>query len=74
MEYEELLTLATVQGLGRIGWDALGQSLLVEVDIEHKDEGMHRFPISLTSEVAEELFVRLGVAFEEKGLEEANTQ
>lgn len=74
MEYERLQTLATVRGLGRVGWDALGQSLVVEVDIRHKDGQLLRLPISLTPEVAEELSARLSEALSETGLEESNRQ
>ncbi len=74
MEYEQFLTLATVRGLGQVCWDALGQSLLVEVDIRHKDGRSVRLPVSLPPEVAEELFRRLGAVFEERPLEESNKQ
>lgn len=74
MEYEQLQTLATVRGLGRICWDALGQSLLVEVDVRHRDGQTLRLPISLPPEVARELWIRLGEALAEKEDEEPNTQ
>jgi hypothetical protein len=74
LEYEQLLTLATVRGLGQVCWDALGQSLLVEVDIRHKDGRSVRLPVSLPPEVAEELFHRLDAALSERSREEPNRQ
>ena len=74
MEYEQLQTLATVRGLGRIGWDALCQFLVVEVDIRHREGQVLRVPISLHPEVATELWTRLDEAIAEKEGEEPNTQ
>lgn len=74
MEYEQVQTLATVRGLGRVGWDALGQFLLVEAEVMRKDGQLFRFPISLLPEAAEELHARLGAALAEKGREEPNRQ
>ena len=74
MEYERLQTLATVRGLGRVCWDALGQSLVVEVDIRHKDGHSIRIPISLPPEVAAELSARLGATLAETEREASNKQ
>ncbi|MGE4191811.1 MAG: hypothetical protein AB7E51_00330 [Pseudodesulfovibrio sp.] len=74
MEYEQIQTLATIRSLGLVGWDALGQALLVEVDIRHKDGQLFRVPVSLPPEVAKELYDRLGAALAETRLEESNKQ
>lgn len=55
MEIEQVMTLATVRGIGRVGWDALGESLLVEVQAGKPEGPLRTIPLSMTAEAAEEL-------------------
>lgn len=66
MGYEPIQTLATVRGLGRVGWDALGQSLLVEAFVGNPGEKLIPVPVSLTPQVAQELWSRLDEALAER--------
>lgn len=66
MEYEELKTLATVRGLGRVGWDAMGELLLVEVRVGTAQGPLKTVPVGLTPEVAEELQALLRLCLLEK--------
>lgn len=66
MELEQLATLATVRGLGRIGWDALGQFLVVEALVGKPEGKLTSVPVSLTPQVALELWTRLDEALAEK--------
>ena len=55
LEYEQLKTLATVRGLGRIGWDAMGEVLLVEVQVGNPDGPLQTLPVTVTPEAAAQL-------------------
>ncbi len=74
MEYTAFQTLATITGLRRVVWDALGKSLLVEAEVTRKDGRVFPVPVSLPPEIAEELYLRLHAALAEKPLEEASRQ
>ena len=50
LEYEAVMTLMTLTGVQRFGWDALGHILMVECSTAKS-----RVPIGLTREAAESL-------------------
>lgn len=65
LEYEQIATLATVKGLDRIGWDALGQLLFVE--FVAGPPGIDRpLPVALTREAATELLHALQTCLAER--------
>ncbi len=64
--YEPIVTLATLRGLKRVGWDALGQQLLVEF-VAGPPERASLWPVGLTPEVAEELLLVLQTCLAERG-------
>jgi len=66
LEYEQLKTLATVRDLGRVGWDAMGELLLVEVRLGKAQGPLDTVPVCLTAEVAEELQAQLRLCLLEK--------
>lgn len=67
MEYEQLTTLATAQRLGRVGWDALGQQVLVEFLVGQPDRvQLHSLSIGLTPEVAGALLLALYESYVER--------
>lgn len=72
--YERLQTVTTVQSLGRVGWDAIGQFLVAEVDIRHRDGHLVRIPVSLPPEVAEALWIQLDAALAEREREDPSRQ
>lgn len=73
VEYEPIQTLATVKGLGRVGWDALGQLLLVEFVVGRPDID-RPWPVALTREAAEQLLPVLQTCLAERGHEEGPVQ
>ncbi len=58
------MTLGTARGLGRVGWDALGQWLLVEF-LAGPPDALVAMPVVLTPEVAEALVRELQTALSE---------
>ena len=65
MEYERIATLATLKGLTRAGWDALGQQLFVEFVAGPPGRDVP-WPVTLTREAAEELLHALRACLEER--------
>ena len=66
MEYEQVRTLATVQEIGRVHWDALGQQIVVEVRAGQPGGTLHTVFVGLAPEAAEELQTQLLLCLREK--------
>jgi len=73
LPYERIETLATLRGLDRAGWDALGQQLVVEFVAGPPDRAV-RWPVGLTREAAVELLHVLQTCLAEKEGEAQSAQ
>ncbi len=73
MEYERIATLATLKGLTRAGWDALGQQLFVEFVAGPPGRDVP-WPVTLTPEAAEQLLHTLRACLEERAPAEGRAQ
>lgn len=72
-DIEQLKTLGTVRGLGRVGWDAMREFLLVEVTVGKPDGPLTTLPFAITEEAAAELQALLRLCLLEKE-DESNTR
>lgn len=66
MEYEQLQTLMTVRGLGHVGWDAMGEFLLVEARVGKPEGPLKTIRVTLTAETAAALQALLLLCLREK--------
>lgn len=73
-ELETVRTLAAIRGIGRLGWDVLGQALLVEFEIRNDQGKSLTIPVSMSYETAAELQSRLDLALTEKEGEAGSAQ
>lgn len=63
---ELIETLANVKGIQRVIWDALGQAIVVIVEVGRRDGAAIPFPVHMTPEVATALQHQLQQALAEK--------
>lgn len=74
MEYEQLSTLGTIREVGRVGFEAMGESLLLELFVGPPDGPLHQVMFSATVEAAEELQALLRLRLLEKEDESQSRQ
>lgn len=66
MQYEEVFPLVHATGLNKMGWDALGQALFVDLETSHLGH-TGSFQFSLNREAATRLLCSLAAYLEETG-------
>ena len=66
MEYEQIGTLATVQEIRRVTWDAMDQYIVIEAMLGKTPEQMYRTAVALTPPAALELLLGLSECIQEK--------
>jgi hypothetical protein len=74
LEYEPIQTLATVREVLQVTWDALGQSVVVEVAVGQEGGQLHRVAVALTPPAALQLLLELSEALSDTAPEEEPVQ